>query len=139
MVQDIPAGSELLLAVGNHLAGLSRHHELTERGARLLRPVRTCDSYRLLARGAAAPFNPGLVEVAAGTGATIAGELYALPVQAVAELAALVRAPIRLGRVRLEDGREVHGYLCDPEAATTAWDISHHGGWRAFLAAGSPE
>ena len=54
----------------------------------------------------------------------------------MAELAALVRPPIRLGRVRLEDGREVHGFLCDPDAAATARDISHQGGWRAFLAAG---
>ena len=75
MAGEVPAGSELLLAVGNHLAGLARHHELAERGARLVGPVRTRDSYRLLARGAAAPFNPGLVEVASGTGASIAGEL----------------------------------------------------------------
>ncbi len=130
------AGSELLLAVGNHLAGLSRHHELMERGALLVGLVRTVAAYRLLARGAAPPFNPGLVEVPAGRGATIAGELYSLPSEAVAELAGLVRPPIRLGRVRLEDGREVHGYLCDPEATATGRDISHLGGWRAFLAAG---
>jgi allophanate hydrolase len=127
----------LLLAVGNHLAGLPRHHELAERGARLIGPVRTRPAYRLLARGAAPPFNPGLVEVSPGTGAAIAGELYALSETAVAELAALVRAPIRLGRVRLDDGREVHGYLCAAAAAATARDISHHGGWREFLAAGT--
>jgi len=126
----------LLLAVGNHLHGLSRHGELTDRGARLVGQVRTRDAYRLLARGATAPFNPGLVEVAPGTGATIVGELYALPALAVAELAALVRPPIGLGRVRLEDGREVQGYLCDQAAAASARDISHYGGWRAFLAAG---
>jgi allophanate hydrolase len=126
----------LLLAVGNQLAGLSRHDELAARGARLVGPVRTEASYRLVARGTAPRFDPGLVEVAAGAGAAIAGELYAVPPGAVAELAALVRAPIRLGRVRLDDGREVHGYLCDPAAAATAWDISHLGGWRAFLAAG---
>jgi allophanate hydrolase len=135
MIVHVPTGSALLLAVGNHLAGLPRHHELAGRGARLIAPVRTRDCYRLLARGAAPPFNPGLVEVAAGAGAAIAGELYALPAGAVAELAALVRPPIRLGQVWLEDGREVHGYLCDPGAAATARDISQHGGWRAFLAA----
>jgi allophanate hydrolase len=122
----------LLLAVGNHLQGLSRHHELADRGARLLGPVRTAASYRLLARGAAPPFNPGLIEDSAG--ASIGGELYALPADAVATLAALVRAPIRFGEVMLEDGRRVHGYLCDPAAAATARDISHLGDWRAFLA-----
>jgi allophanate hydrolase len=126
----------LLLAVGNHLAGLSRHDELADRGARLVGLARTSGCYRLLARGASPPFNPGLVEVEAGKGAAIAGELYALPADAVAGLAALARAPIRLGRVRLEDGREVHGYLCDPAAGADARDISDLGGWRAFLAAG---
>ena len=126
----------LLLAVGNHLHGLSRHHELAERGARLLGPVRTGPFYRLLARGAAPRFNPGLVKAAPGTGAAIAGELYVLPAGALAELAALVSAPIRLGQVTLEDGRRVHGYLCNPAAATTAHDISHLGDWRAFLVTG---
>lgn len=133
--QDVAAGPDLLLAVGNHLAGLTRHHELLEHGARLIGPVRTQASYRLLARGAAAPFNPGLIEVATGQGARIAGELYALPGGAAQALARLVRDPIRPGRVRLEDGTEVHGYLCDPAAAGIARDISHHGGWRRFLAA----
>ena len=126
----------LLLAVGNHLAGLPRHHELADRGARLVGEVRTGPGYRLLARGATAPFNPGLVEAADGAGGAIAGELYVLPAAAVTALAGLVRPPIRLGRVRLEDGREVHGYLCDPGAKAAARDISHLGGWRAFLAAG---
>jgi allophanate hydrolase len=136
MVEDVPGGSGLLLAVGNHLAGLPRHHELAARGARLIGPARTRDCYRLLARGASPPFSPGLVEVPAGAGARIAGELYALPPAALPELAALARTPIRLGHVWLEDGRQVHGYLCDPAAAATARDVSHHGGWRAFLAAG---
>jgi allophanate hydrolase len=135
MAADMRA-RDLLLAVGNHLTGLSRHHELVERGARLVRPARTHESYRLLARGAGAPFNPGLVEVGDGEGMRISGELYELPTDAVRELARLVRDPIRLGRVRLEDGTEVHGYLCDPAAAATARDISHYGGWRDFLAAG---
>ncbi|MBP0445074.1 hypothetical protein J8J14_09800 [Roseomonas sp. SSH11] len=128
------AGGDLLLAVGNHLAGLSRNHELLDEGAKLLQPVRTAASYRLLARGAAADPKPGLVEVAPGSGTRIEGELYDLPSGAVARLARLVRPPIRLGRVRLEDGSMVHGYLCDPAEASGARDISDLGGWRAFLA-----
>ncbi|MBP0495927.1 allophanate hydrolase-related protein [Pararoseomonas indoligenes] len=131
--------ADFLLAVGNHLAGLSRHHELLDEGARLLHPVRTAASYRLLTRGAADSPNPGLVEAEPGRGARIEGELYALPAGAVARLASLVRAPIRLGRVRLEDGAEVHGYLCDPAEAAGARDISDLGGWRAFLAGSKGE
>ena len=126
--------ADCLLAVGNHLAGLSRHGELVDEGARLLRPARTAASYRLLARGDGPRPNPGLIEAEPGEGAHIEGELYALPAGAVGRLARLVRAPVRLGRVRLEDGTEVHGYLCDPAEAGTARDISDLGGWRAFLA-----
>jgi allophanate hydrolase len=129
-------GEALLLAVGNHLAGLPKHHELLAHGARPAGLVRTAAAYRLLARGAAAPFNPGLVEAPPGGGMAIEGELYVLPEAAIPALAALVRLPIGLGQVRLEDGRCVHGYLCDPAAAATARDISHLGGWRAVLAAG---
>ncbi|MBB5696548.1 allophanate hydrolase-related protein [Muricoccus pecuniae] len=127
-------GSDLLLAVGNHLAGLSRHHELLDEGARLVRPVRTAASYRLLARAAGTSPNPGLVEAAREDGVHIEGELYELPAGAVGRLARLVRPPIRLGQVVLEDGTVVQGYLCDPAEAGEAWDISELGGWRAFLA-----
>lgn len=129
------SGEALLLAVGNHLAGLPKHGELLAHGARPAGLVRTAAAYRLLARGTAAPFNPGLVEAAPGAGLAIEGELYTLPSDAIPALAALVRPPIGLGQVRLEDGRRVHGYLCDPAAAATARDISHLGGWRAFLSA----
>lgn len=127
------AGTTLLLAVGNHLAGLSRHHELLDQGARLVGHVRTAASYRLLARGSADSPNPGLVEVAPERGARIDGEMYALPPGAVERLGRLVRPPIRLGHVRLEDGTEVHGYLCDPAEIDGGRDISDLGGWRAFL------
>lgn len=134
MMNADEAGTTFLLAVGNHLAGLSRHHELLDQGAKLVRRVRTAPSYRLLARGAAESPNPGLVEVAPGGGARIEGELYTLPQGALEQLAILVRSPIRLGHVRLEDGSEVHGYLCDPAESSSALDISNLGGWRAFLA-----
>ena len=128
------SGEALLLAVGNHLAGLPKHDELLVHGARPAGATRTAAAYRLLARGTAAPFNPGLVEASPGAGMAIEGELYALPADAIPALAALVRPPIGLGQVRLEDGRRVHGYLCNPAAAATARDISHLGGWRAFIA-----
>ncbi|MCR0983110.1 allophanate hydrolase-related protein [Roseomonas populi] len=123
----------LLLAVGNHLQGLSRHFELADRGARLVGTAWTEPSYRLLARGTETPLKPGLVEVARDGGTSIEGELYTLPGGALEELATLVRAPIQLGQVRLRDGRVVHGYLCDAAAIADARDVSHLGGWRAFL------
>ena len=35
---------------------------------------------------------------------------------------------------QLDDGRFVHGFLCESHALAGARDISHFGGWRAYLA-----
>ncbi|MBY6264943.1 hypothetical protein EI613_23920 [Azospirillum sp. 412522] len=134
-IAGIHPDSVLILAIGNHLTGLPRNSELRDQGARLVGTARTERCYRLLARGERAPFKPGLVEVDMEAGSAIDGELYELPSGAVDRLASLVQSPIRIGRVRLESGMEVYGYLCDPAEAPAARDISPYGGWRAFLAA----
>jgi allophanate hydrolase len=41
-------------------------------------------------------------------------------------------APMAIGRVRLADGREVLGFLCEPAAIPGAADITSYGGWRAW-------
>jgi allophanate hydrolase len=43
-----------------------------------------------------------------------------------------------LGRVELEDGEQVTGFLCESVAAATATDVTHYGGWRSYLAASAP-
>ncbi|MCZ3133287.1 hypothetical protein NYZ18_19175, partial [Acinetobacter baumannii] len=48
---------------------------------------------------------------------------------------ALIPAPLGIGRIRLDDGGEVQGFLCEPFALAGATDISHFGGWRAYVAA----
>jgi allophanate hydrolase len=39
-----------------------------------------------------------------------------------------------IGRVRLDDGREMLGFTCEPAAQSGATDITSYGGWRAWLA-----
>jgi allophanate hydrolase len=41
--------------------------------------------------------------------------------------------------VRLAGGEEVAGFVCEAIAIEGAQDITAHGGWRAFLAAGPAE
>jgi allophanate hydrolase len=48
-------------------------------------------------------------------------------------MAGLAR-PMTIGRVRLDDGREVLGFLCEPAALDGATDITPSGGWLAYLA-----
>ncbi|MEG3633851.1 allophanate hydrolase [Micromonospora palythoicola] len=132
-----PGSAQTLIAVvGRHLAGESRNAELTERGATLAGAARTAPRYRLYrletADGAGLP---GLVRVAEADpdGHPIEVELWRLPVAAVGEVLAGVPAPLSLGWVRLHDGREVLGFLCEAYAVDSgAEDISAAGGWRAY-------
>jgi allophanate hydrolase len=43
-----------------------------------------------------------------------------------------------IGRVLLEDGSDVAGFLCEPIALEDAHDITEFGGWRAYRAAADP-
>ena len=52
-------------------------------------------------------------------------------------LLAGIGAPLSLGRVRLADGSEHTGFLCEAYAAAQAMDITRYGGWRAYLASTS--
>jgi allophanate hydrolase len=132
---DVAAGTggHRLLVVGAHRAGQPLNRELTARGARLVGATRTAPNYRLY-RLDADPPKPGLVRVEEG-GAPIEGELWELPVAGLGSLVAALPAPMALGRVRLEDGTESVGFLCEPLATEDADDITPHGSWPRYLAA----
>ena len=122
-----------LAVVGAHLAGLPLNGQLTERGATLQGPARTAPLYRLFALPGTTPPKPGLLRVGAA-GVPIEIEVWNLPLEQVGSFLALVPSPLALGTLQLEDGRSVHGFLCEPAALEGAADISSHGGWRAYLA-----
>ncbi|KMO36286.1 allophanate hydrolase [Methylobacterium variabile] len=131
------ASDEIELAVvGAHLSGLPLNGELTALGARCLRAVETTPDYRLFALPGAGPRRPGLVRVAAGAGTSIATEVWALAPEAFGRFVAAIPAPLGIGTLRLADGTTPKGFLCEPEGVREAEDVSHHGGWRAYLAAG---
>jgi allophanate hydrolase len=123
-----------LLVVGAHMSGEPLNGELTGRGGRLLRAVRTAAEYRLYVL-ATEPPKPGLVR--AESGVSIAGELWALPPAGLASLLAELPSPMALGRVALEDGSEVTGFLCEPAALAGAREVTAFGGWRPYLASQS--
>jgi allophanate hydrolase len=128
-----------LLVVGAHLSGQPLNHELLAAGGVLLGPARTAPSYRLYALDTRPP-KPGLVRAgprpAAGPGESIAGELWRLPAAGFARFMTGLTAPMAIGRVCLDDGRDVLGFLCEPAAVAGAADITRFGGWRAWLGRG---
>ncbi|MDA7419026.1 allophanate hydrolase [Xenophilus arseniciresistens] len=120
--------------VGAHLSGMPLNSQLLERGGRLLRSTRTTADYRLHALPGTTPPKPGLVRVAAGEGAAIEVEVWSLPVGRYGSFVALIPAPLGIGTLSLADGSAVQGFLCEASALAGAQDISHHGGWRAYMA-----
>ena len=52
----------------------------------------------------------------------------------VGSFLALIPPPLGLGSVELADGRWVKGFICEPAGLQGADDISHFGGWRAYMA-----
>ena len=124
-----------IAVVGAHLSGLPLNGQLTERRARLLRATRTAARYRLHALPATTPAKPGLRRVGDGeAGAAIEVEVWSVPQRELGSFLALIAPPLGLGSIELEDGSRVHGFLCEGHALQAAPDISHLGGWRAFLA-----
>jgi allophanate hydrolase len=126
-----------LAVVGAHLSGLPLNRQLVERGALLVEATSTAPAYRLYALPGTTPPKPGLQRVADG-GVAIAVEVWAMPEAAVGSFLAEIPPPLGLGSIELADGRHVHGFLCEAHALRNATDISHHGGWRAYLASTAP-
>lgn len=128
------ASSQIQVAVcGAHLSGLHLNGQLTSRGARLVRAVHSSPDYKLYALPGGPPLRPGMVRVAAD-GAPIALEIWEMPASQFGSFVAGIPAPLGIGTVRLEDGSSMLGFVCEAIAAEGAEDITHHGGWRAFLA-----
>jgi allophanate hydrolase len=59
--------------------------------------------------------------------------VWSLAPEAFGRFVAAVPAPLCIGTVRLEDGRAVHGFLCERAGLAGAREITALGGWRAYL------
>ena len=129
-----PAPSEGfdLAVVGAHLEGQPLHHQLLDLDARLTARTATSSEYRLFALPDTTPPKPGLVRVGPDDGARIEVEVYRLSPEAFGRFVASIPAPLCIGRVLLEGGEAVAGFLCEPAAIIGARDITSWGGWRAF-------
>jgi allophanate hydrolase len=73
-----------------------------------------------------------MVRVAQG-GSAIALEVWALPAAEFGSFVAGIPAPLGIGTVLLQDGTSVQGFVCEELATREAKDVSHLGGWRAYL------
>jgi allophanate hydrolase len=121
-----------LAVCGAHMEGLPLNHQLRDRGGYLLQRTQTSPCYRLFALPGGPPYRPGLVRVSRG-GAAIDVEIWALPTETLGSFVASIPSPLGIGKVELQNGSEVPGFICEGHAASDAADITEFGGWRAYI------
>jgi allophanate hydrolase len=128
----LAAGYIALAVCGAHMEGLPLNHQLRDRGGYFLQRTHTSPSYRLFALPGGPPHRPGLVRVPRG-GAAIDIEIWALPTETLGSFVASIPSPLGIGKVELQNGDEVSGFICEGYAASGAADITEFGGWRAYV------
>ena len=121
-----------IAVVGAHLAGMVLNHELTERGASFVRAARTAGDYRLYALDTSPP-KPGLVREPGFGGAGIAVEIWSLRAAAFGDFVAAIPAPLGIGKLALDDGSSLPGFICEPAGLAGASEITAFGGWKNYL------
>jgi len=135
IAQDKLLAGRIRIAVcGAHLAGLPLNHQLTARGAHLLARTTSSADYKLYALPGGPPQRPGMLRVAAGEGGSaIEVEVWEMAAREFGSFVAGIPAPLGIGTITLASGETVQGFVCEQYAVADAVDISHFGGWRAYL------
>jgi hypothetical protein len=59
-----------------------------------------------------------------------------MPLRHFGSFVAEIPPPLSIGTVKLADGRNVKGFLCESTVLKAAIDITAFGGWRAYLEKG---
>ncbi len=123
-----------IAVVGAHLTGQPLNWQLTERNARLVRTIKTSREYRFYALANTQPEKPGLIFEPGFEGPGIELEIWEMPTAQAGSFLKLVAPPLAIGTLRLEDGGQAQGFVCEGFAVGTAREITAFGGWRAYRA-----
>ncbi|MBO2945177.1 allophanate hydrolase [Paenibacillus sp. F411] len=116
---------------GLHMRGFALEPQMTGLGAVFLEESRTSPTYELY-RLPTVPPKPGLVRVAEG-GASIAVELWSMPQSSLGAFTAGIPGPLGIGKIELDDGRIVSGFICEAYGTEGAVNLTEYGGWRKAM------
>ena len=81
-----------------------------------MKRCRTAQDYRLFALPNTTPPKPGLVREPGFAGPGLEVEVWSLPSDAFGRFVAKIPAPLGIGKISLEDGTAVSGFLCEAHA-----------------------
>ncbi|CAH0342050.1 allophanate hydrolase [Rhizobium sp. CECT 9324] len=127
-------GLVTIMVVGAHLTGMPLNHELTGPGGRLVKTCRTAGDYRLFVLPNTVPPKPGLIREPGFAGKGLEVEVWKVTPAAFGRFVQNIPAPLGIGKVTLDDGSQVSGFLCEPYAIEGAQEVTDLGGWRAYIA-----
>lgn len=128
--RPIPATTVDVVVCGAHLDGQPLNWQLSDRKAVLKAKTKTCPGYSLYALPDGK--RPALVPDA--NGAAIEVEVWTMPMAEFGSFVAGIPSPLGIGKVELESGELVSGFICEHGGVIDAIDVSKFGGWRAYLA-----
>ncbi|WP_373230365.1 allophanate hydrolase [Cohnella sp.] len=125
-----PSPKHTLVAVcGLHMRGLQLENQMLQYGARFLREDKTAAKYSMY-KLPTQPTKPGLIKQMDG-GSKIDLEVWEMPLETFGAFTANIPGPLGMGKVELQDGTEVPGFVCEAYAVSDAEDVTPFGGWRA--------
>ncbi|MBC7979647.1 MAG: allophanate hydrolase [Armatimonadetes bacterium] len=124
-----------VVVCGAHLEGMALNWQLAERGGSLVAKTTTADCYRLylVPASGALPERPALVRVGDGDGLEIECEVWRLKTEGFGDFVSKIPGPLGMGKVLMENGVELCGFIAEPRAVVGARDLSEFGGWRGYL------
>lgn len=122
------AQTTLVAVCGLHMRGYPLEKEILACGAHFVRDDVSAPKYQLV-RLPTTPTKPGLIKRPTN-GGSIQLEIWEMPLALFGSFVASVPAPLGMGKVELQDGSEVPGFLCEAYVASEAEDITAFGGWR---------
>lgn len=121
-----------LLVCGAHMKDLALNHQLIELGANFKQRTTTSEHYSLYCLAGGPPLRPGLVRHS-NQGQKIEVEIWRVPKKQLGSLLMQIPHPLGLGRVEIDSGDWVTGFICEGIGIEGATDITQTGGWRYYL------
>ncbi|MCM3066115.1 allophanate hydrolase [Priestia flexa] len=123
-----PLKTTYVAVCGLHMRGFPLEKQMLEFGARFVKEARTAEKYQFIKLDTE-PAKPGLIKKKMN-GKAIEIEIWEMPLSSLGGFATLISAPLGIGKVELEDGSEVPGFICEGYAVEEAEDITDLGSWR---------
>lgn len=118
----------LVAVCGLHMRGFPLEKQMLEFGATFVREAITAEKYQFV-KLPTHPAKPGLIKRETG-GKAIELEIWEMPLSSFGTFVTLIPSPLGIGKVELQDGMEVPGFICEGYAVEGAEDISEAGSWR---------